>query len=271
METGYEPAFGTDAGCRTNKNLRTELFYLGNNNVTILCPDAEIGDTGTVNGKEYTKRSEDELRALIRGGPSQFPLLASTCTSGIADMNGLFNFENYEFAMDKSELIMFNEDISGWDTSSVVDMSYMFVDAAAFNRSIGNWDTRNVTNMAAMFENSAVFNQPIGDWITSNVIDMSYMLADAVAFDQPIGTWDTSNVIDMSFILYNAKSFNHSISDWDTSNVVDMSLMLFNASAFNNDLSYWNVGGVLSCEFAAVGSNLLDAKNLPKFTNCNPS
>ena len=38
----------------------------------------------------------------------------------------------------------FNQDISNWNTSNVIDMSDMFAKANNFNQDIGNWDTSNV-------------------------------------------------------------------------------------------------------------------------------
>ena len=66
----------------------------------------------------------------------------------------------------------FNNDISGWDTSSITNMSHMFLGASAFNQPLDNWNVSNVTDMSAMFTDS-VLNQenycktvkgPYSDW-----------------------------------------------------------------------------------------------------------
>ena len=41
------------------------LFYLADNGVTVICPDANVGDTGEVNGVTYTKRNRSDLDILV--------------------------------------------------------------------------------------------------------------------------------------------------------------------------------------------------------------
>ena len=49
-------------------------------------------------------------------------------------------------------------------------MDLMFAGAAAFNQNIGGWNTESVINMSSMFEGAAAFNQNLCDWpINANV------------------------------------------------------------------------------------------------------
>lgn len=65
-----------------------QLFYLDINGVTIKCPDAQVGDTGVVNGFTYTKRDRDGLDVLVAGAQAE---LVTTCTSGVDDMSSVFD------------------------------------------------------------------------------------------------------------------------------------------------------------------------------------
>ena len=53
----------------------------------------------------------------------------------------------------------FKQDISTWDTSSVVNMAFMFYGASSFNKPLGAWNTSAVTTMQAMFYEASAFNQ----------------------------------------------------------------------------------------------------------------
>lgn len=205
------------------------LFTLHENQITVLCPYAEVGATGTVNGIEYTKRSKDLIT------PEN---ASSTCTSGITDMSQLFSSENH-----------FNEDISHWDVSSVTDMSEMFLYAARFNQDISEWDVSNVENMTWMFRQATEFNQYIGDWDVSNVTTMSSMFFNTRDFNQDIGGWDLSSATNIGYMFRGAKSFNQDIGNWDVSNVTTMYALFSLTESFNQDISGWNVGKVTNMGF----------------------
>ena len=51
----------------------------------------------------------------------------------------------------------------------------MFSYAEEFNQDISSWDTSNAVYMTYMFDNAFRFNQPIGNWDVSNVEDDSYV------------------------------------------------------------------------------------------------
>ena len=126
-------------------------FYLSiSNGVTIVAPDAAVGDTGIVDGVTYTKVDSDP-------GGSAAP---TSVTTGVTDMSSWFQFSS------------FNGDISHWDTSSVMDMSSMLQNVTNFNQDIGGWDTSSVTDMSYMLQYAGAFNQDISSWDFSNVTNL---------------------------------------------------------------------------------------------------
>ena len=242
------------AGATTVQAQDNPDFFLAENGVTVMCPDAEVGDSGEVEGTVYTKRTQDQITT----GNA-----ATTCTSGIRNMSGSFNnfFRNNSFNEDIStwdvssvtnmrrmfwNVEFFNQDISAWDVSNVTNMTRMFKRVSSFNQDIGAWDVSNVTEMTLMFNWATSFNQDIGGWDVSNVTNMRDMFARASSFDQDIGAWDVSNVTNMSNMFASASSFDQNIGGWDVSNVTDMSRMFVVAIEFNQDIGGWDVSNVIN-------------------------
>ena len=118
-------------------------------------------------------------------GATKLTSVPSTIPVGTNHMYGMFGSAS-----------VFNGDISGWDTSNVNNMGWMFYRASAFNNGGQplTWNTSNVTNMAFMFTEARVFNGNISSWNTSNVINMAFMFNDARVFNQNIRVWNTRSV-----------------------------------------------------------------------------
>ena len=215
-------------------NYEELLFYLHPNGVTILCPNAIVGSTGTVNGVQYTKVDRSTLIDKRNAGEN----LALVCTSGITDLNSMFRKKGNE--------------------------------ANSLASGIGNWDTSSNTSMSRIFANGN-FNQDISNWDTSNVVNMYNAFQGASSFNQDISGWDTGKVTTMRQAFRRADKFNQDISGWVISNVDDMRGFLKDTEDFNQDLSGWNVDGVTQCaEFILNAISMTESK-IPNFTNCDPS
>jgi len=212
LQSGFLPNWG--ASC----NIPNTEFVLGDDNTTCLCPDAEIGDLGTINIngqlRTFTKRSENMLRGLVNADINN-QQIALTCTSAVTDMSNLFK--------DKTD---FNQTLEHWDVSNVANMSGMFENATSFNIPVdedadlmsefsssnlllSGWDVSNVTDMDFMFKNATVFNQDISMWcveqIPSEPTEFSFNSALQDSFKPNWGatcTLGLTDQVDFSFTMY---------------------------------------------------------------------
>ena len=140
--------------------------------------------------------------------------------------------------------------ISDWETGNVTDMSNLFngniygggdSHVMLFDDDISAWDTSNVTTMKCTFYHALYFNGDLSGWNTSKVTSMLGMFWDARDFNGDIHTWDVSKVTIMRGMFKGARAFNGDISRWDVSNVTNFSQMFNSAIAFNRDISAWNI------------------------------
>jgi surface protein len=165
-------------------------YYLASNGVTVKCPGVAVGGTFTLNGVTYTKRDRDGLRSIVRDAQlidsknkDVNQKLERSCTTGVTDMNGLFDNQAYTGnAMSK-----LNPAIDSWDTSSVTRMDRMWVltapawvvgdvrpPALSRSRSRSRSLRASFARSLSRFKNSE-FNKDINAWDTSSVVDMHNM------------------------------------------------------------------------------------------------
>ena len=161
-----------------------QLFsiYLDENGITIKAYDfALIGNEYELNGVSYTVVDNSNIATQIELDN------LNLCTTLVTNMDELFE--------DNSSTILFNSDISFWDTSNVTSMDKMFYGSSAFNIDISIWDTSKVIIMQSMFLGTESFNQDIGNWDTSSVIDMDSMFWNTPSFNQDLTGWCVTSIL----------------------------------------------------------------------------
>ena len=100
--------------------------------------------------------------------------------------------------------------MNSWCVGKVTDMSYLFYDMDTFNEDISGWDTSSVT----MFLLAKSFNGDLSSWNTSSVDDMGDMFGGASSFNSDLSLWNTASVTDMRWMFDGATSFNQNLCAW---------------------------------------------------------
>jgi Mycoplasma protein of unknown function, DUF285./Fibronectin type III domain. len=75
------------------------------------------------------------------------------------DVSSVENFQGMFF-----KAFEFESDIDGWDVSGAENFGYMFVYALGFNHDLPNWDVSNATMMRGMFDMAWNYSQDLSMW-----------------------------------------------------------------------------------------------------------
>jgi len=141
-----------------------------------------------------------------------------------------------------------NPDVSGWDTSNVTNMSQTFQDASSANPDVSGWNTSSVTRMDALFRGATQAVPDTSGWNTSQVTRMDNIFRDATNANPDVGGWDTSKVTTMYGMFYGASAATPDTTAsgniWNTSQVTSMAYMFQDASKANPDTSGWDTSQV---------------------------
>ena len=118
------------------------------------------------------------------------------CVGAVTNMHRMFEFST------------FNEDISGWDVSSVTYMLNMFNVALSFNSDISSWDVSSVTTMNSMFDSARAFNQDVSSWNVSRVTNMQFMFREATSFNINLCAWNETFPYDNARYIFGNSGCN---------------------------------------------------------------
>lgn len=197
---------------------------------------------------------------------------------------------------------MFDEglDLSGFDTSLVVDMSSMFAETliSIDSLDLSTFNTKNVKNMESMFASLSFFNVNghtqninLSSFDTRNLENMNFMFADLAglhvidltsfytpSLKQMKGTFTncfslktlkipniiTEKVVDMSMLFYGVKPDPINLSRFDTSKVEDFSYLFYNSTiGEDSQMPAWDTSSARNMQsmFASSGFSVLDISN----------
>lgn len=177
--------------------------------------------------------------------------------SNVKNFSGMFNYGRIN-----------EESLNNFNTSSAVDMSYMF---SRNNGRISpsHFITDNVNNMKAMFfEASYVHDADFSGWNTSRVRDMSLMFRGARIEELNMSGWDTSNVTDMSEMFSNTQTPYVDISGLNTSRVRNMEAMFFRVNMQELDFSNFDTSNVTDMS-SMFGMSSIPSLDLSSFNTSN--
>lgn len=137
---------------------------------------------------------------------------------------------------------LFDQNVSSFDTSNVVDLAFMFQGASSFTNGGADllWNVERVTDMRSLFEGTR-FAGDLSAWNTAKVGSFARMFANNLALEDPkISNWNTANATDMWGLFDGCVNFRGDVSNWDTSKVADMAAMFRGASTWTSNINGWN-------------------------------
>lgn len=150
---------------------------------------------------------ETSANVLLLKRPSPYSIIKKMCDdkylkSGWNDISGL----KYGFYIDLFYHPDYVDkiDVSEYDTSNIVDMSYMFANCSSLKElNVSNFDTRNVVDMYGVFKFChSLVKLDLSNFNTSNVNNMAYMFYGCLSLQE----LDLSN-FSVKNVIYNLNMF----------------------------------------------------------------
>ena len=141
-----------------------------------------------------------------------------------------------------------NLNLTNFETTNVIDMSYMFQKTALTSLDLSSWDVTQVTNFYYMFySTTSLTTLNLSSWgvgRTATNVDMGYMFNRTSALTNlNLTNFKTTNVIDMNNMFRSTALTSLDLSGWDVTKVTDFDGMFRIATSLTTlNLSSWGVG-----------------------------
>ena len=175
-------------------------------------------------------------------------------TSSVIDMEYMFR-----------RATLADPDTSGWDTSNVTNMTYIFAFATSANPDTSGWDTSNMQGMSSIFYNATSANPDTSGWDTSNATTFGNMFRNARSANPDVSNWNTSRVTSIAFMFEDAILATPDTSRWDTSSLREIASMFRGARLANPDTSSWDFSNIDYSNSRLFSNTNLSVANYSKF------
>ena len=165
----------------------------------------QAGKDKTSGGLDWVDILEDGWGVQLTDKTSTDAVTSNLCTyindKPIVAMKYMFGHNGFD-GDSNAETI----NLSGFNTSNVVYMDYMFFNIQTTILDLGSFNTSNVTDMSGMFKDSELKTLDLNNFDTSKVTNMNGMFAVTKISTIDLSSFDTSNVTDMS-MMFNTSTF----------------------------------------------------------------
>ena len=162
--------------------------------------------------------TKDQLKSIIReryNNNKSFVYLSDIDVSELNDLSSIFDGLKIEVV-----------DISGWDTSNVTTMAYMFTECEDIKKIIGieNLDVSKLQSANAMFYGCQnLVELDLTNWnpILLNSAWNMFSYCSNLKIIKNIENWQLPNIKNVSYMFYKCTKLDVDLSNWDLSNIKD--------------------------------------------------
>ena len=177
--------------------------------------------------------TKDQLKSIIReryNNNKSFVYLSDIDVSELNDLSSIFDGLKIEVV-----------DISGWDTSNVTTMAYMFTECEDIKKIIGieNLDVSKLQSANAMFYGCQnLVELDLTNWnpILLNSAWNMFSYCSNLKIIKNIENWQLPNIKNVSYMFYKCTKLDVDLSNWNLSNLKNsLKLEIVNGSGITEN------------------------------------